>query len=290
MERLLIAIALGGIVVSPSARGQLPRASGFVAENAPSPSTLDVPAIPPAPRGPSTIFGGAIATLDPVRDRLTLRLPSQRPMTIFFDERTKVFRNGKRVRLGELETAHSASVETTLEGSHLFALSIHLLSGAQQGEFQGRVVAYDAATGQMRVEVDGTSAPFNLRVSPETQIVREGQARSATTPEGTGDLVNGTLVSLDFIPSGNQTPAASQIRVLALPGMTFVFRGKVSSLDEHLGRMVLTDPVDEKSYQLFFNAASLPSSQELHLADSLRVTADYDGTHYVVRTIETTKP
>src|SRR5579863_8114039 len=128
MERSFsIAIALGGFVLSQLASGQSPRASGFVAETVPLASSVDAPLLPAAPRGPSTILGGNITALDPVRDQLTLRLPREHPLTIFFDERTEVYRNGKRIRLNELGSARNASVETTLEGSHLFALSIHLL-------------------------------------------------------------------------------------------------------------------------------------------------------------------
>lgn len=290
MERFLITLALGGAAMGQWAFGQSRQAPTLDSQNLALVSSTDLPAIPPAPGGTSTTFGGTIAGLDPVRDRLTLRMTGQRPMMILFDERTAVYRNGNRIRLSDLALPESASVETTLDGSHLFALSIHLLTDAQQDELQGRVAAYDPVSGELRIISDEASASFTLRVDKDTQIVREGQTKSASTPAGTSDLVSGTLVSLDFISSGGKTPEATRIRILALPGMAFVFSGRVSSLDEHLGRLVLSDSLNGESYVLFFNSSSLPAARTIHLQDAIRVTADYDGTRYVARDIAAGQP
>jgi hypothetical protein len=281
---LLLAFALCGLA---SGHGVLAQSRQVQGTESPALSlaSSDVPPMPPAPRGSSTTFGGAITNLDPVRDRLTLRLPNQHPMAIFFDERTAVYRDGKRIRLSDLGDARNASVETTLDGSRLFALSIHLLSNADQNELQGRVVAFNPTTGDLQITSDNMSAPFTFRVDRDAQLVREGQAQSATAAPGTGALAPGTLVSLHFVSSGQQRPEVSRIRVLALPGMTVIFKGTVSSLDEHLGRMVLIDARNGNSYPLSFNSSILPSAQTIHLGDKLSVTADYDGTRYVARDI-----
>jgi uncharacterized protein (DUF488 family) len=65
-----------------------------------------------------------------------------------------------------------------------------------------------------------------------------------------------------------------------------VFRGSLSSLDLHSGLLVLVDPLDEKSYEIFVDFARFPTSQTLHDGDSIRVTATFDGTRYLADAID----
>ena len=64
-----------------------------------------------------------------------------------------------------------------------------------------------------------------------------------------------------------------------------MFGGNLSSLDMHSGLLMLVDPRDGKSYQIFFDSARLPTSQTLHEGDNVRVTATFDGSRYVANTI-----
>src|ERR1700677_598669 len=77
----------------------------------------DLPGLPPPPRGKSTILGGEIRAVDPVRDELTLKTFGERPLKILFDERTQVFLDGKKIRLHELHPAEHASVQPLLDGT-----------------------------------------------------------------------------------------------------------------------------------------------------------------------------
>jgi hypothetical protein len=78
---------------------------------------------------------------------------------------------------------------------------------------------------------------------------------------------------------------AGQIAILATPGSAFLFGGNISSLDMHSGVMVLVDPRDDKSYQIFFDSAHLTTSQNLHEGDYVQVTAAFEGTRYVASAI-----
>jgi hypothetical protein len=94
------------------------------------------------------------------------------------------------------------------------------------------------------------------------------------------DLAKGALISLTFESDRKGGGVASQIAILASPGSAFVFGGNLSSLDMHSGSLVLVDPRDEKSYEVFFDAARLPTSHTLHEGDYVRVTATFDGSRY----------
>ena len=90
-----------------------------------------------------------ISSVDPVTDPLTLKVFGGKRMKILFDERTQVYRDGAKTSLRDLHANDRASVETMLDGTTVFARSIHMLSQAPEGECQGQVLNYDPGTGEL---------------------------------------------------------------------------------------------------------------------------------------------
>src|ERR1700733_119541 len=136
MKSGLTAVMLGGLAMvnAPTLlQGQLP--SGIAAFTSSS-SSEDAPTLPPLPSGKTTIFGGEIRSVDPVLDQLTLNVYGARPMRMLFDERTEVYRDGKKISLRDLGATEHASIETTLDGIKVFAVSIHILSHMPEGEYE----------------------------------------------------------------------------------------------------------------------------------------------------------
>ena len=240
----------------------------------------ELSALPAMPRGKSTIIGGEVQNVDPVRDEFSLKVLGQRPMKILFDERTQIYLDGKRIKLHDLRSNEHGSVQTVLEGTDVFALSIHLLSGSAKGDYQGRVVDYNPETRELTVSAAMSHESIKLLVPINTPIVHQGQRDWASAPSGLSDLAKGALISLTFESDRKGGGVASQIAILASPGSAFVFGGNLSSLDMHSGSLVLVDPRDEKSYEVFFDAARLPTSHTLHEGDYVRVTATFDGSRY----------
>ena len=284
MERWITAVILGSAAVMQVAEAQslLP-----ASDPAAMPAKVDAgaPDLPPIPRGKSTIFGGQIRELDPVRDQMTLRVFGDRPMKILFDERTQVFRDGKRISLRELRPEQQASVQTTLDGTKLFALSIHMLTNDQQGEYEGRVLRFDPGSGELTVATGLSREALKLRVDSTTAFVRKGPASSASERAGLSDLREGTLVSVEFGATEKGLPAASRVAILATPGSSFVFGGTLASLNLRDGFLVVVDPRDQKSYQVFLPPSPSSTSQSLRVGEGVRVVARYDGTHYVATEI-----
>ena len=130
MARALAVVMLGGTLIvqlaSASARSEQTADAQSGLESASI--TGNLPALPSAPQGVSTILGGAITNIDRVRDELTLKVFGQKPTKILFDERTQAFRDGKKIPLRDLTPADHASVQTMLDGTSVFAISIHVLS------------------------------------------------------------------------------------------------------------------------------------------------------------------
>lgn len=286
MERIFAActacILTGAVLTAlPAAHPQSERLGSLGPALQADESSTRVGNLPPAPEGKSTVFGGQIARVDPVRDELTLKVYGQRPMKILFDERTHVYLDGKRIPLHQLHPENHAAVETTLDGTNIFAVSIHLLSQPPQGGYDGRVARYDAGSRELTVISSASREPFKLRVACDAQIQREGQPSFVSAGSGLSDLRPGALVTVDFVPGAEGEGIARKIDVLAIPGAAFAFSGKIASLDLHAGALVLTDTRDQKNYQISFDAARIPSSQDLHLGEHVSIKASYDGAHYV---------
>jgi hypothetical protein len=245
------------------------------------PGKADFSALPPPPKGRSTVEGGTIRSVDPVRDQLVLNVYGAKPLKILFDERTQVYRDGSKASLSDLHPEDHASVQTALDGTKIFALSIHMLSRAPEGEAQGQVESYSAATGLLTLTAALSGQPITLHVPAGTSVVGVGQVTIASPSAGLQELVKGTLVSVKFGSSNNGRGVARQISIIATPGSSFVFIGSVVSLDMGANRLVLVDPKDDQRYLIVFDRSRFPMSRDLHVGTRMRVTASFDGAHYI---------
>jgi hypothetical protein len=283
MPRIFLAATLGTLVLThtPAIFSQ----SSFQPSIKPDVAPADFTDIPKLPRGNTTLFGGAIRNFDPVRDQFTLVVMGERPMHVLFDERTQVFRDGSKIRLRELGAEEHASVETTLDGDKVFAVSIHILSQPAEGHYEGRVLSYNRSTGVLTIDASASRDSFRVLVSSSTQFSRSGQRQFASIASGPSDLAPGSLVSITFQSRGPGQAVANEVTVLAVPGSSFSFSGSVASIDLHSGLLVLVDPDDQRSYQISFKSSLFPECRTLHPGDRVMVTAAYNGTGFIASTI-----
>jgi hypothetical protein len=288
MGRFLAVAILGSVafaqssssVGSKSAQDQGARPASRLESSLSGPSGL-----PPMPQGKGTVIGGAIRRVDRVRDQFTLDVFGGRTLKVLFDLRTQVYRDGLKSALRDLRAGDHVSVETVLDGTTVFARSIHLLSGSPEGECQGQVMKYDPDDRELTIRDVLSRGPVRLRVPAGTAIVRQGQAAASSGDIGSSDLATGTLISVKFQSDNQGRGVASEIAIVATPGTVFAFVGNVAFLDLHSGLLVLVDPRDDKHYDVFFDSARFPMSRELHEGANVRLTADFDGSRYVAKTI-----
>lgn len=276
-----IALAQATLVASSPAQPSDSHSAGAPAAAA----SFDLPPMPQFPKGETTILGGAIRNVDPVLDRFTLDIYGERPMTIQFDERTKVFRDGVSIPLGKLGPADHASIQTALDGTHVLAESIHILSQAPKGELQGVVRSYDPQSGKLVVDSDLSPTPLKFFLPGNTQIARVGQPEFTSVRSGTADLRKGSLVAVTFAPDLNGRAVVQHVTVMAVPGSSFLFGGNVSFLDLASGSLVLVDSRDGKSYRIYLDFSRFPSAAKLHVGDNVTVNANYEGSRYVATAI-----
>ncbi|HET8635530.1 MAG TPA: hypothetical protein VFL96_01630 [Acidobacteriaceae bacterium] len=241
--------------------------------------------LPPPPSGTATVMGGVIRDLDPVRDQFKLDVfGGGKPVKVLFDARTRIFRDGKPVKVRDLHTNDHASVETTLDGDNIYALSIHMLSKAPEGQMQGQVLDFDPGKGIATLAAALSSQPIKLYIPPNTPIARVGQTHFTAARSGAAQLEPGDLISAKFTSGDDGNGVAQQISILATPGSTFIFSGNITDLDMHSGLLVITDPRYNDTYSLYFNPLVFRDA-DLHTGDSVRVSARFNGKRYEVSTI-----
>jgi hypothetical protein len=236
------------------------------------------------PKGKSTVLGGSIRDVDQVRDRFVLNVYGQKSMRILYDERTQVFRDGKRISLHDLGTSAHASVQTTLDGATIFAITVHILTEQPSGDYQGRVMSFNPETGVLMLTSSASREAFRVNVTNLTAFKREGQSAFSSQQSGANDLVPGSLVSVEFASNNRGQGTAQEISVLAAPGATFIFSGTLSALDMHTGALTLVDAKSNQEYQIFFDPTH-QSAQSLRAGQHARISADYDGKRYVATEI-----
>ena len=282
MERLLVAFVLGSATFAPSlfamAQPTDPPSSpgGFTTVG----QTSAEPQLPALPPGKSTILGGQISNVDPVLDRFMLKIYGEKPLRVLYDERTQLYRDGKRIALRDLSACEHASVQTKLDNTAVFAVSIHILSKNPEGSFEGKVVRYNPGSGELVLSTGGSDRPFTIWVSGTTSFTRKGQATFTSEHSGPSDLTAGSLVSAQFESGKDGRGSATAITILATPGSAFVFSGNITYFDLSAGRLTLLDPLNNETYQISFDPANTPEAQNFHTGERVRVTAQYDGTRY----------
>ncbi len=279
LPMLLICAAFGQAtsLASSDAASSLPAAPTVVSSQQ-SP-VKPLPDLPAMPTGKSTVVGGEIKQLDRVRDQIVLRVFGGHDVKIAFDVRTQMYRDGKLCQVKDLHPGDHISVETMLDGSTVFARSIHGLTQAPDGEMQGQVIQFDSSRGVLLLRDSLSSTPVKLGVPADTRITGVGQAANASIR----DLVPGTLIAADFRAGGGGV--AKHISILATPGSSFVFRGQIAFLDVHSGRLAIIDPRDQKRYDVTFDQSLLPVVATLREGNEVTVRVNFDGRLYVASQI-----
>ena len=237
------------------------------------------PDLPPLPPGHATVLGGTIAVVDHLRDRMVLQLFGGGRTVIAFDVRTRVSRDGKTASLDDLKNGDRVYADTVLDGTQVFARNINVGNAALSGQTNGQVVSYEPATGELTLRDTLSLIPRRMRVTPETVILRGDR------PGSPAELQPGGLVAVAFLPNKDGRVAVQQISILASPGMTFTFSGRVDHLDLNRGLLTLVDPRDQKSYQVSFDPTVRTLTREVREGMDVTVSASFDGARYTAQSI-----
>jgi hypothetical protein len=235
----------------------------------------DLPALPPTK---ASLLGGTIQRVDRVRDQLTVQVFGGGKTRVAFDTRTHIFEGNGLGTAPDLHVGDRVYVDTILDGSTVFARNIRLAMDLSGGNSQGVVKSYRADKGELILRDMLSPDPVKLRLTDRTQVMKGGKVASAS------QLVPGTLVEVNFTSQKNGRDA-QQVSILAVPGTDFIFGGTVTSLDLHIGLLVLTSSSDHKTYEIYLDPSAISVDDQLRPGADVTTVAKFDGTRYVARSL-----
>jgi hypothetical protein len=238
-----------------------------------------LPEIPAVPKGTVSLIGGTIRSLDRVRDRLNIQVFGGGKTVVLFDPRTRVYRNGQKIAARDLQPGERVYVDTMLDGTQIFAKNIRVGGETSVAQTSGQVVEHEPGSSEMLYRDALSPEPIRIILDANSLVKRGDRAVAAS------EVLPGSLVSVDFRPNGKGQAVVKEISILATPGSTFAFSGRVAHLDLSRGVLVVLDPRDDKSYEVHFDATTLRSNPDLREGAEVTVNANFDGDRYMARAI-----
>ena len=276
--RVVLVVCLGGFFVE--ARAQTVSPPAHPCDTLPVIANTDSLDLPPLPKTQVSLIGGIVVRLDPVRDRMTLRVFGGRDLTINFDVRTCVTQGETLTSMRDVKPGMRVYADTILNDGRVFAKAIRVSTIAPQGETQGQVTGYEADKRILRVRDAISSRGFNLQITGNTDIRLNGQAVPVE------QLRSGALVKVVFKSGLEGTNLAEKIDVLAQPGGVFTFSGRILSIDLRNGYMTLVEPERQNTFEVGLDSIPLAARNQLKESADVTVRARFDGSKYQAESVE----
>lgn len=249
-----------------------PTSDSLSRESNPGDPLLDVP---PLPKGNVTLVGGRLRKIDLIRDKVVVEPFGGQTMTIFFDDRTHIYRDGTETTQAALHKGDRVYVDTMLDGPHVFAKNIRLVTQLTPADASGQVLSYDRQSGAVKLHDDLSDRPVSFSVGPQTAIT--AQTNGAGSLAGLGE---GSLVAVQFSPGPGRPGIAQKITILATPGSSFTFAGKVTYLDMRSGLIAVDNQTDHKIYDISFDPAENKLRDDITVGSDVQIVATFTGKGY----------
>jgi len=239
----------------------------------------------PVPRTTTTMVGGTISGVDRMRNKMTVHVFGGGHWTVNFDERTHIFHNGAETTQMALKKGERVYVDTQLDNNKhdIFARNIRVGVAELPADADGQIIAIDPKHNELTLRDTLNSVPVRFAVDPETRI-SNGQ-----TPAAFKDVKPGTLVHVRFAASSPNRGLAREVSIIAVPGSTFTFAGKVTFLDMHRGLLAVQNSTDDKNYEIHFAPSAVSNRNELGIGRDVLVRATFEGTRYMAQSVNPTK-
>lgn len=235
----------------------------------------------PDPLKPSklSLVGGTVKSIDQIRDHMTVRIYGSGSMKVKFDQRTRFYRDGKEITQIGVKRGDRVYLDTQLNQGSVFAKNVHVETRNAPADASGQIVSYNPGSGEMVVRDELANAPVKFRVMQNTAI------RNKNATGNRGDLRPGALIAVKFSPQSRNEAAADEVQIIAEPGTSFTYFGRVTHLDLRSGLLDIENQADGKTYEVHLNSSS-PVPENLAVGSQVTVVANFTGKNYTAENIE----
>ena len=235
----------------------------------------------PKPLQPSklSLIGGRVKSIDQVRDHMTVSVYGSRNMLVKFDQRTHFYRSGKETTQMTVKTGDRVYLDTQLFEGKVFARNVHVVTGTSPADANGQIVSFNSRNGNMIVRDPIAGGTVTFRVSPQTRI-KYGDVEGRQSA-----LVPGALIAVKFTPQSRKAGTADEVTIIAEPGTSFTYFGRVTHLDLRSGLLAIENQADGKVYDVHLDqSVRIPGN--LTIGSQVTVVATFQGKEYAAQSIQ----
>jgi hypothetical protein len=161
----------------------------------------------------------------------------------------------------------------------ILARNIRLGVAALPADADGQVETVDPIRGELTLHDRINSVAVHFGVNDNTRISHGFE------PATLKDIKPGSLVHVKFAAESGYRGLAREINIIAVPGTTFTFQGRLTYLDMHRGLIGIANESDGRTYDLRFSPSRLPGSSNLGVGMYVVVIATFEGTQYTARSV-----
>jgi len=235
---------------------------------------LDLPELPHAR---ITLMGGRVLSMDEVMNRMVFQpFGTTQKLQVHFDTRTRFYLDGKQITEREVKQGQRIYLDTMLNGDRVFAKTMWIRTTAGSGIGRGQISAYNGERKILTVRDELSNQAVKLQLTPST-VIRKGNQLASVN-----DLAPGSLVTMDFGPQRE----LRAVSIVAAPGSTFAFAGRVSYVDMSQKLIAIDNRSDGKKYDVNMDAISASILRQIREGQEVSVSTVFDGNRYEARSID----
>lgn len=239
----------------------------------------------PLPQGTVALIGGTARKVDRVRNRIQVQpFGGAKALSVAFDERTHIYRDGRETTILAVKPGDRVYLDTQTVGTGVFARNVRVKTNSAPAEAAGQILGVDAARGSVEMVDSMTGQTVSFRLTPRTLL------RGAKGSASTADLRAGTVISVVISAAAADAGEAREVNVLAVPGMSFVFAGRITFIDVRIGTVAVDNDADGKNYQLQVDMTKGANLEGLRVGSQIAANAVFDGHQYRVQNFSVTAP
>ena len=236
---------------------------------------------PPLPKGDVSLIGGIVRGIDRVRNRINIQPFSGKSMSVRFDDRTHIYRDGVETTQLGIRKGDRIYVDTMLDKSFILARNVHVVTELQPADARGQLMQFSDRHSVMVVQDQLSRQPVRFRVDNTTVIKKGGGSGSIA------DLAPGALIDVRFAPEKGNRDVAREVTIFAMPGTVYTFAGDITHLNIATGTLAIHNLSDDKSYEISFDPSM--TSRDLQLGAQATIQAQFTGRNYKASQIQVTQ-